>query len=317
MRVVLAILTLQSFAATAAWAQEPQPQKPIDPRILEVHLEDDGKLRAMIADAYVEIETQHGTLRVPAAAIRRIEMARRLPADLIAKIDRNLANLASPVEATWKAAAAALVEIDEPAAPALLRATRTAPLDVMTRARNVLDSMQEQRGEEPLELREHDLVQTADCRIVGRITSPVLNLQTSQFGPLVLKINDARSLQSLAFAQPAEEQDDSLPKDALPDPGSLSNHQQFVGQSFLFKVTGSADGSVWGTNVYTSDSALATAAVHAGIVKVGETGVVQVKIVSPPASFNGTARNGIATSDYGPFSGAFEVKKPKKSFSVK
>ena len=50
---------------------------------------------------------------------------------------------------------------------------------------------------------------------------------------------------------------------------------------------------------------------------MGETGVVLVKIVSPPASFSGSSRHGITTSDYGPYSGAYEVKAPKKKFRVK
>ena len=73
-----------------------------------------------------------------------------------------------------------------------------------------------------------------------------------------------------------------------------------VGQSFYFEVTGSANGTVYGTDVYTSDSVLAKAAVHAGAVKVGKKTVVKVTMVPPLASFTGTTRNGVESWDWGP-----------------
>ena len=55
-----------------------------------------------------------------------------------------------------------------------------------------------------------------------------------------------------------------------PDPGTLSEFSTAdVGRTALIEVVGRADGSAWGTDVYTSDSRLATAAVHAGLVRRG------------------------------------------------
>src|ERR1700710_91297 len=50
---------------------------------------------------------------------------------------------------------------------------------------------------------------------------------------------------------------------ALPDPGNLTDYRDKVGQTFVFTVTGASDGSVYGDGVYTDDSQIATAAVHA------------------------------------------------------
>ena len=47
--------------------------------------------------------------------------------------------------------------------------------------------------------------------------------------------------------------------------------QNEIGGRFYYLVTGDVDGPLWGTDVYTSDSSLAKAAVHAGLVKPGET----------------------------------------------
>ena len=95
-----------------------------------------------------------------------------------------------------------------------------------------------------------------------------------------------------------------------PDPGNLVRYGHMVGQTFYFNVTGVANGSVWGTDVYTSDSNLASAAVHAGVLRVGQRGTVRVTIVKPPERFEGSERNGVMTFDFGPYPGSFKVRRP-------
>jgi hypothetical protein len=94
---------------------------------------------------------------------------------------------------------------------------------------------------------------------------------------------------------------------AEPNPGNLVALQGEVGRSFLFEVIGETSGAVWGTDVYTSDSSLAAAAVHAGAVRPGEKKAVRVAIVQPPASFQGSNRNGVASASYGAYPGAYRV----------
>jgi hypothetical protein len=79
------------------------------------------------------------------------------------------------------------------------------------------------------------------------------------------------------------------------------------GQSYYFRVEGANSGSVWGTDVYTGDSVLAAAAVHAGALKVGESGIVKVTVVKPLNSYRGTTRNGITTHSYGRFDTAYRI----------
>jgi hypothetical protein len=100
----------------------------------------------------------------------------------------------------------------------------------------------------------------------------------------------------------------ALAKDALPNPGSLSSYSQKVGETFLFNVTGQTGGSIFGTGTYTTDSSLASAAVHAGVLKDGETGVVQVTIVESPNQFAGSTANGITSSSWGAYPAAYTVK---------
>lgn len=91
------------------------------------------------------------------------------------------------------------------------------------------------------------------------------------------------------------------------DPGNLVSYQTEVGKSFYFDVKGENYGMVWGTDVYTTDSALACAAIHAGVLRKGERKVIRVTIVRPPASFQGSRRNGVTSASYGPYPGAYRI----------
>jgi hypothetical protein len=79
------------------------------------------------------------------------------------------------------------------------------------------------------------------------------------------------------------------------------------GTTYYFRVTGAVDGSLWGTDVYTGDSALATAAVHAGAVKAGESAVVRMTVMSPLAQYQGSVRNGVTSHDFGRYGTAYRV----------
>ncbi|HEX8027136.1 MAG TPA: LCCL domain-containing protein [Vicinamibacterales bacterium] len=79
------------------------------------------------------------------------------------------------------------------------------------------------------------------------------------------------------------------------------------GTTYYFRVTGASDGSVWGTDVYTGDSSLTVAAVHAGAVKPGETVVVRVTVMRPLHRYHGSVRNGVTSNDYGQYGTAYRV----------
>jgi hypothetical protein len=49
------------------------------------------------------------------------------------------------------------------------------------------------------------------------------------------------------------------------------------------------------------------AAVHAGVLTVGQTGTVRVRIVAPPPSFAGTTAHDITTQPFGQFPGAYII----------
>lgn len=88
----------------------------------------------------------------------------------------------------------------------------------------------------------------------------------------------------------------------LPDPGTLLDYQHEINQSFLFEVTGADQGNLWGTGVYTADSELAVAAVHAGILQIGEKGLVRVQMLSMQGmTISGSVKNNVRSSAWGPY----------------
>lgn len=87
-----------------------------------------------------------------------------------------------------------------------------------------------------------------------------------------------------------------------------------IGESVLVRLVGAAGGTVWGSGPYTGDSSVPTAAVHAGLVKVGEEGVVRFVFIAPPRQFRGSRANGVQTLPYGPYPQAFRLEKVAKPY---
>jgi len=90
-------------------------------------------------------------------------------------------------------------------------------------------------------------------------------------------------------------------------PANMLNLCDPIGATYYFRVTGEATGSVWGTDVYTGDSAIGTAAVHAGLVKVGETAVIRVTVEQPLTQYQGSVRNGVTSREYGRYGTAYRL----------
>jgi hypothetical protein len=49
------------------------------------------------------------------------------------------------------------------------------------------------------------------------------------------------------------------------------------------------------------------AAVHAGVLKIGQTGNVKVTILGPMAGFIGSTQNGVTSSPYANYPGAYQI----------
>jgi hypothetical protein len=94
-----------------------------------------------------------------------------------------------------------------------------------------------------------------------------------------------------------------------PAPISLAGCTNINGQSTLYWVTGSLGGPVWGSDIYTTDSDIGTAAVHAGVLKDGETGAVKITFLPGKPSYESSSRNGVTTESWGPYLQSFTIER--------
>lgn len=82
------------------------------------------------------------------------------------------------------------------------------------------------------------------------------------------------------------------------------NNQRFT---YSCPAGGPASGRVWGTDVYTDDSSICTAAVHAGAITIAAGGTVTIEMRPAETSYRGSVRNGIASKSYGAYAGSFVI----------
>jgi hypothetical protein len=75
--------------------------------------------------------------------------------------------------------------------------------------------------------------------------------------------------------------------------------------SFTFPGGGTLSSRVWGTDLYTDDSSIASAAVHAGLISVQYGGTVTIEIRAGAPGYQGSTRNGVTSQGYGSWHGSF------------
>ncbi len=68
--------------------------------------------------------------------------------------------------------------------------------------------------------------------------------------------------------------------------------------SFLCPPGGSTTSSIWGVDVYTSDSAICVAAVHRGLIDAATGGPVTVMVLGNQPAYGASDRNGVGSSEY-------------------
>lgn len=71
---------------------------------------------------------------------------------------------------------------------------------------------------------------------------------------------------------------------------------------------GGSAGSVWGSGLYTDDSSICTAAVHAGVITFAAGGVVRIELRPGQQSYRATTAHGVRSDRWGAWSGSFRVR---------
>jgi hypothetical protein len=276
-----------------------------EPPVLEVRFTDGGVMKLTLREEKIELKTDYGKLLIPVAEVREIEFATRLPDADAKKIAAAIARLAKEDFQEREAATAELLKFGARAYPALLTAAKSDDPEVRKRAEELLSKVREAVPEEDLEVRPHDVVHTEHSKIAGKIEAASFKARTAQFGDVEMKLSDVRALRGPGAGEP----DANGKLTAQPDPGTLTGFQGFIGKKFAFTVTGRVGGVVYGTDVYTTDSLLATAAVHAGVLRPGQTGTVRVLIVASPPAFIASTRNGVTSNPWTVYPAAYQILK--------
>jgi hypothetical protein len=108
--------------------------------------------------------------------------------------------------------------------------------------------------------------------------------------------------------------DVALPQPPLGGTGwgaHAEEHRGANGQMFRYECPpDGTPGGVWGTDIYTDDSSVCTAGVHAGVITRAAGGMVRIIIRPGIGAYHGSSRNGITTERWEQWDGSFVVVKP-------
>jgi hypothetical protein len=276
----------------------------LGPGEVEVRFGDDSIMRVVLLAEVLDLDTAYGKLTIPLSDVKRVDFGLRITPEEEKIIAGAIADAGGPDPKLRVAARGVLVGLREKALPAVRRAAAAAAgteagtflADCEGRIKSALPDGLSSPSD-------RDKVVTAGSTFVGRLTTPEFKVRTYAFGEQPLKLATVRSLRTRS----ADEADDGP---VTPWPGTMAPFAGQPGKVFRVRVTGQAGGGLWGTGTYTMDSYLPAAAIHAGALKPGETGVVKFKIVPSPQVYQGSTQNGLTSGNY-PFyqGGAYEILK--------
>ncbi len=89
---------------------------------------------------------------------------------------------------------------------------------------------------------------------------------------------------------------------------NATEHRGHVGRRYAYVCpAGGSAGSVWGSSVYSDDSSVCTAGVHAGAITLAQGGRVVIEIRPGETNYSASNRNGISSGEWGSWDGSFVV----------
>jgi LCCL domain len=141
-------------------------------------------------------------------------------------------------------------------------------------------------------------------------TSPAATSTTTALAPGSTTTSESSATTSSTSLKAASTTTGSTASSAPPSENAwavtATAHRGKNGERFTIDCTSSGSvRSVWGTETYTDDSSICTAAVHVGLITVVTGGKVEYEIAPGLDEYSGTLANGITTSHYLSFQGSF------------
>lgn len=300
------LFTLTAFCLGQAPSNEEktQPKKAVVEFALEVRFTDNSVMKLAIKEDRIAVTTPYGKLSIPVADIRRIDFGFRVPEDVAKRIDAAITDLGHPEFRNREAASAILLGLREKAYPSLVKATKNTDTEIANRAEELVKKLDETIPAELLKSREFDIIHTETSKIAGKLDAATLKASSKQFGDVQIRLEDAFVLSSKSTEPEVDTANVAL------GPQNLLQHQNEIGKTFVFKVTANnPGGTIWGTDLYTTDSSLPLAVIHAGVLQPGQTGVVKVTIMPSPPAFIGSTRNGVTSQPFQAYPAAYRVHK--------
>jgi hypothetical protein len=152
------------------------PTQP-NPNEVEIRLADGSRLRMLMLQEQIEIETKYGKLTAPTSDVRRIEFGVK-PA-VAHQVEEAVKRLGDSSFQERENAMKELVAAGAPAYRALRKAANSKDAEIAQRARTALGQLRQKFPENKLQIREEDLVQTAGFTIAGRILNPTLRVKSA------------------------------------------------------------------------------------------------------------------------------------------
>ncbi|CAF4473862.1 unnamed protein product, partial [Rotaria socialis] len=130
----------------------------------------------------------------------------------------------------------------------------------------------------------------------GTLTVTLLSAQTSYLATTRNAVNSQSSGSSAG----------SFCFGSLSSPTNLMSYRGQVGRMFPFLLQGvKSNATVYGTDIYGDQSNLAAAAVHSGVLSVGQTRIIIVTILAGQNSYVGSSRNNVTSLPLGVWNGSF------------
>ena len=81
------------------------------------------------------------------------------------------------------------------------------------------------------------------------------------------------------------------------------------GQTYTFRCPeAGTENLIWGSDVYTQDSSICTAAVHVGRISLARGGIVTIEFRPGRSTYGSTVRNGIKSRTYGEYPHSFVIR---------
>ncbi len=179
----------------SASADEKINNAQLTPNEVEVRLLDGSRVRMLILQGNLEIETKYGKLTVPTSDLRRIEFGVRPP--MSARINEAVKRLGHESSQEREKAMKELIATGAPAYVALCKAAKSKDAEVANRANKALEQISQRVPENSLRIREGDLIQTAEFSVTGRVVNSTLRAKSAVFGETQLSVTDLRGIRWL------------------------------------------------------------------------------------------------------------------------